>query len=157
MLGDRISTGIYSSNYGDNMFGFIQRLMGAKARTEAHLQSIGDQAWARLRVANAYLNGKALNIGDDGSVIIYTEGGLTAAFCLFFNKADALAFQSRLDIQRGRGQQILNLVRYNENTDYYQLSGWGIEYPPRCNVQYFDWVNGEAQIVIDLGAIRAET
>jgi hypothetical protein len=139
------------------MLRFIQRLMGARGRTEAHLQSIGDQAWARLRVANAYLNGKAMNIGDDGSVFIYTEGGLTAASCLFFNKADALAFQSRLDIQRGRGQQILNLVRYSENPDYYQLSEWGIEYPPRCNVKYFDWVDGEDQIVIDLGVIRAET
>jgi hypothetical protein len=143
------------------MFGFLRGtigpLLGVKARTEAHLQSIGDQAWARLRVANAYLNGKALTIGDDGSVVIYTEESQVAASCLFFNKADALAFQSRLDIQRGRGQQILNLVRYSENPDYYQLSGWGIEYPPRCNVQYFDWVNGEAQIVIDLGAIRAET
>jgi hypothetical protein len=139
------------------MLRFIQRLMGAKARTEAHLQSIGDQAWARLRVANAYLNGKAMNIGDDGSVIIYTEGGMIAASCRFFNEADALAFQSRLDIQRGMGQRVLNLVRYSENRDYYKLTGWGIEYPPRCNVQYFDWVDGEDQIVIDLGAIRAET
>jgi hypothetical protein len=142
------------------MLRFIQRLMGAKARTEAHLQSIGDQAWARLRVANAYLNGKAMNIGSEGSVIIYTESGLTDAdcrfSCRFFNESDALEFQSRLDIQRGRGQQILNLVRYSENADYYKLSGWGIEYPPRCNVQYFDWVDGEDQIVIDLGAIRAE-
>jgi hypothetical protein len=140
------------------MLRFIQRLIGAKARTEAHLQSIGDQAWARLRVANSYLNGKALTIGDDGSVIIYTESGTIAASCLFFNESDALEFKARLDIQRGRGQQILNMVRYSENPDYYQLSGWAAALiTPRCNVKYFDWVNGEAQVIIDLGAIRAKT
>jgi hypothetical protein len=131
----------------------LKALTGLQAITKAMLESVGQQAYQRALVAQLILQGKST---------VYSFGAMWVDEvpypCGFLNKADAKDFVDRLLLHRANGTQILNVVSYSENPDYYRLDGWvKTIVPPRCNAYYYDWDNRQLKAIrIDLGAINSK-
>jgi hypothetical protein len=131
------------------MFKAFRLALGLKSATDAQLQSIGRQGYARLQ---------ALAAAKVGMVTQF-DGGAVNVFNTLTNRQLRYdcGFQHVTEwhelLERNHDLTLPpRLHSYEDMPRNYRLEGWRVAYPPTCNVKYIDFQYGA---VVDLGAITA--
>jgi hypothetical protein len=126
-----------------------------RTATDQQLQSIGAQAFERVKVADLILRGESLRY-DNGAMVLEITDAVIRHECGFLNYADALAFVNGLQPAVQSVFTLGSAIPYSQSADHYRLSGWVWSvYPVRCNAYYYDWAEGRARAVIDLGPVES--
>jgi|GEM_PF-4738377 len=134
---------------------FLRVIRIACAATDAQLQSIGEQAFQRVKVANLIARGGSTNPSCvDGAIVFEISGGFIRFECGFLNRNDAKDFLAKL--AQSRSQLVAAAVPYSQSPAHYRLDGWVGTLPPRCNASYYDWGSDKnLRVVLDLGPVQA--
>ena len=138
------------------MFSRLSRLVQGALKiqqiSEATLQSIGEQAYARTQVAQRVQRGEKPAYEYEGGGSVVFPGGDRYG-CGFLNLNDATDFFAKLDLLNYQGYSLAEVKPYSSHPDNYDFKGWvKTAYPPRCNTYY----KGPNAFVIDLGAVEAK-